>query len=299
MCNLKPFLYQTVNMMTVFGTCSVFSTRGCRLGKCHSMGLPNKHKILVETVLKDSRCKYFQYPAKSCHPIMIWTWVGITTCRAWQRLLSLDVWHQVVSARSSSSSVLDHWIWPPHLPLKNKPAFLSHPKGGNKSFWKSYKKRLTLSCEALMSRRLLSHERLRGLVPHTHPLLPLSCPCATPSSPLAQDNYQPTLLPKRVIGARAIPRWALAARVRGRDPRDRPCRAATQENDWLLSKAWQMQVSIMEGKDSGKKTVLMMTAGWIFIWHYDSSHDTTTFCVQAIWGPSATLKGEIIYFDLD
>lgn len=176
------------------------------------------------------------------------------TCKPWYELLSSDLWHQVVSARSSSSSALDHWMWPPHLPLKHKPAFLSHPKGGNKSFSKSYQKRLNLSCEALMSRQLLSHERLGGLVPRAHPLLPLSCPCVPPSSPLAQDNYQPALLPKCVVGGRAIPCRAPAARVRGRDPRDRPCRAATQENGWLLSEAWRMQVSIMAGEeDSWKK----------------------------------------------
>lgn len=105
-----------------------------------------------------------------------------------------------------------------------------------------------------MSRRLLSHERLRGLVPHVHPLLPLSCPCIRPSSLLAQDNYQPTLLPKRVIGSRAIPLRASEAGAWGWDPHDRPCRATTQEKGWLLTKAWRMQVSIMAGEEeSGKK----------------------------------------------
>ncbi|KAK5861605.1 hypothetical protein PBY51_022988 [Eleginops maclovinus] len=105
-----------------------------------------------------------------------------------------------------------------------------------------------------MSRRLLSHERLGGLVPYIHPLLPLSCPSVPPTFLLAQDNYQLELLPKCVVGGLAFPCWAPAAKVPGRDPRDRPCRAATQEKDWLLSKAWRMQVSIIAGtEDSGKK----------------------------------------------
>ncbi|KAK2906429.1 hypothetical protein Q8A73_010372 [Channa argus] len=95
-----------------------------------------------------------------------------------------------------------------------------------------------------MSRRLFSNESLRGLIFHPYPLLLLSCPCVSPSSPLAQDNYQPALLPKRVIEGQVIPCWALAARVRGRDPHDRSCRATTQESDWLLSKVLRMQVSI-------------------------------------------------------
>lgn len=53
--------------------------------------------------------------------------------------------------------------------------------------------------EALMSRRLLRHERLGGLIPRAPPLLPLSSRCVPPSSPLAEDNRQPALLPKRVV----------------------------------------------------------------------------------------------------
>lgn len=59
--------------------------------------------------------------------------------------------------------------------------------------------------EAVMSRHVLSHERFGGLIPHAHPLLPLSWACIPLSSLLAQDNYQPALLPKRVIGGKRFP----------------------------------------------------------------------------------------------
>ena len=92
----------------------------------------------------------------------------------------------------------------------------------------------------------------------------LSSLCLLPVS-LHLPRWHRTITSQRYFlnvssGAERFPVGAPAARVRGRDPRDRPCRAATQENGWLLSKAGRMQVSIMaaEEEDSGKK---MMTVG--------------------------------------
>ena len=86
----------------------------------------------------------------------------------------------------------------------------------------------------------------------------LSSLCLLPVS-LHLPRWHRTITSQRYFlnvssGAERFPVGAPAARVRGRDPRDRPCRAATQENGWLLSKAGRMQVSIMAAEeDSGKK----------------------------------------------
>lgn len=115
-----------------------------------------------------------------------------------------------------------------------------------------------------MSRRILFHERLGGLVPYAHPVLPLSCPCVPPTFPLAQDNYQLVLLPKCVAGGLVFPRWTPAANVPGWDPRDRPCRAATQELGWLLSKAGGCSCQSCQERRTVVKTTQMMTAGCIY-----------------------------------
>lgn len=83
-------------------------------------------------------------------------------------------------------------------------------------------------------------------------------------------------------GAKRFPVGPPVAKVQGWDPRDRPCRARTQENGWLLSKAWRMQVSITAAEeDSGKNLIEMMTVGHIFIW---------SGILQRRWAPRAPLR---------
>ncbi|KAM7380964.1 hypothetical protein PAMP_004228 [Pampus punctatissimus] len=65
-------------------------------------------------------------------------------------------------------------------------------------------------------------------------MLILSSFCPVPVS-LHLPRWHRTITSQRYFlnvssGAERFPAGALAARVRGRDPRDRPCRAATQEN---------------------------------------------------------------------
>lgn len=106
-----------------------------------------------------------------------------------------DLRHGVVSAkvklessRGSLNVTSTSARTPPSLPFPSRGVFCSP----------------SLSCEALMSRRLLGHERLGGLVSRARPLHPLSPRCVPPSSPLTRDNYRPAPLPKRVVGGRAI-----------------------------------------------------------------------------------------------
>lgn len=136
-----------------------------------------------------------------------------------------------------------------------------------------------------MSRRLLSHERLGGLVPHPHPLLPLSCPSVPPSSPLAQDNYQPALLPKRVVRGRAIPRRAPGSQ----GPRAGPPWSTMQSRDTrerLAALQGLADAGVNHGSRGGqweKELIQMMTVGWIFIWSRDITAGLGSQCYIEGW----------------
>lgn len=173
--------------------------------------------------------------------------VNPVICKPWYLLWSSYLRHQFLSARSSSSSALDHWIWPACLfPILSEGTrvFESHIKSGSGSHVKHW----CLDCSSPMKGSEASS--------FTHIL---SSFCLVPVS-LHLPCWHRTITSQRYFlnvssWGQAIPCWGPAARVRGRDPHDHPCRATTQGNGWLLSKAWRMQVSIMAGEeDSGKNS---------------------------------------------
>lgn len=94
-----------------------------------------------------------------------------------------------------------------------------------------------------------------------------------------------------------IPHYASAVRVRGCEPRDQPCRAATQENGWPLPKAWRMQVSIMAGGDDSEKKNDDNRGLNIYLTLQQSRY-YPIICPDSL-GPGTTMKCIIIYSDLD
>lgn len=221
-----------------------------------------------------------------------WTWTDtisqISDMESYQR-------------RSSSSRVVDHWMWPPPPP-EHHPASLSHPEECF-ALRVSPVKRWCLDVSSAMKG---SEASSLALVLSTLCLLAVSLHLPRWLGTITGQRHFLNVLSGAERSTPSPPSGGpLAARVRGRDPRDRPCGAATQEDGWLISKARRMQVSIMtEAEYSAHLFGVQMwniwnlfAAPWILTWILVLAppprayhHLMTTSAHQRGGGPAVCLR---------